>query len=76
MQSPSVRRAIILLLFFLANIVGEILYLLVLEFEFSFQQWHSDDEIQPHKMLLFGWNHQLMILKVAQKISHCLHDVC
>ena len=50
-------------------------YLLVLEFEFSFQQWHFDDDIQSHKILLFVWNPQLLFWNVVHQIFHCLHDI-
>ena len=57
-------------------LLGEaILLLLVLLFEFFFQQWKFDDGIQPHKILLSGLNTQLLIWKVFQKIFHCLHDI-
>ena len=41
--------------------VEEMFYILVLEFELCFQQCSFDDEIQPHKILLYGWILQLLI---------------
>ena len=41
--------------------VEAMVYLLVLELEFSFQGCNFDDEIQPHKILLSGCNPKFLI---------------
>ena len=50
-------------------------YILVLEFEFFFQQWNFDDEVQIPERVLSGWKPQLMNQKVVQKIVHFMHDI-